>query len=54
MKKRNYIVTDPKGKKHVVCGLREFCRDHGLNQSRMNAVARGENGYHRGWLCDYA
>lgn len=44
--------TDPDGKKYIVYGLGEFCRDHGLQQSHMHSVAYGKRNHHKGWKCE--
>lgn len=47
----NWIVTDPTGKEFHVKGLALFCREHGLNNSHMAAVAKGKLKHHKQWKC---
>lgn len=48
-----YIVTSPEGEEIAVKNLSAFCREHGLIQAHMNAIAKGRRNIHKGWLCRY-
>lgn len=46
-----WIVTDPDGQEQRIINLRQFCRDHELNQGTMGQVAKGVYTHHKGWKC---
>jgi len=47
-----YLVTFPCNTEKVVYNLSKFCREHGLNQSNMTAVAYGRRKQHRGFTVE--
>lgn len=51
---KTLIVTAPDGTEHTVHGIRQFCRDHGLNNSHLIQVAKGKCAHHKGWRARYA
>lgn len=48
---KTYTVTDPQGLEREVLNLSKFCKEHGLLQSHMTAVASGKRPHHKGWTC---
>ena len=46
-------VISPDGKKQIVYGLGEFCRNNNLNQPHMFEVAKGYRKHHKRWRCEY-
>lgn len=46
-----WIVTSPEGEEIKIRGLRQFCREHGLNHNAMSSVANGLHHTHKGWKC---
>lgn len=50
---KTYIVTSPDGTEYVVTGIRQFARDHNLNNSHLIRVAKGEYKQHKGWTVRY-
>lgn len=52
--RRLWRVTSPEGVTTVVRGLADHCREHGLSQSKMAAVAHGTDRrtHHKGWRCE--
>lgn len=53
-RRRDFVVTSPDGTEYLVHGLLQFCKDHKLNCSHMNSVARGKLPHHKQWKCRYA
>lgn len=53
-KRKTYIVTSPDGIETTIHGMRRFCREYGLCQSNMTAVAKGKKPHHKGWKCRHA
>ena len=51
--KIRFIATDPLGIEYQVKSLTAFCKEHGLSQTHMTAVARGKRNHHKSWLCRY-
>ena len=51
---RDYVLTAPDGTIHRITNLAQFCREQGLTQACMAAVARGKSRQHKGWLVKYA
>lgn len=50
----NYIIIDPNGKEYrTKNGLSDFCKEHGLQRSKMVLVAQGKRKHHRNWICKY-
>ena len=50
--KGHYIITDPDGKVYNVCGLKEFCRKHNLENKYMARQANGRKPTpYKGWVC---
>lgn len=49
-----WVVTKPDGEELSVFNLREFCRNNGLHQGHMVAVANGKERSHKGWKCRHA
>jgi hypothetical protein len=48
---KKYLVTDPNGNTHDVCGLGKFCVENGLSKACMYMVAKGKTKQHKGWVC---
>jgi hypothetical protein len=48
---KTYVCTNPNGNSMVVPILSVFCKDQGLDSSKMRAVARGQRKHHKGWRC---
>ena len=47
---KNWIVTHiPTNIENHIRNLAEFCRNNGLNENKMRAVAKGQRNSHRGW-----
>lgn len=44
-----YEIIDPNGNIYTTRSLNMFCKEHGLRQSHMSAIARGEASSHKGW-----
>lgn len=49
--KKRFIVISPSGEMSLICGLKAFCSERGLQQSNMTAVAKGRLSHHKGWKC---
>lgn len=45
-----YVLIDPFGQSQVVKNLRKFCRESGLHQGALAAVARGDAPHHKRWV----
>lgn len=45
-------VVSPSGSVSKVFNLKEFCRDHHLNQGNMYQVAKGKKKADKGWVCE--
>lgn len=54
LQSKSYIVTTPEGVEIHVVNLRRFCRENGLVQGAMCAVANGKRTHHHGWGCRHA
>ncbi len=50
---RYYVVTSPTGSKIYIDNLREFCREHNLDNGAMGVVAQNRRRAHKGWICEY-
>src|SRR5579875_2313450 len=50
---KTLIVTDPSGTEYVVHGIKQFCRDHHLNDTHLIQVAKGKERQHKGWTARY-
>ena len=50
---KTYIVTTPNGEDITVTNLSAWCRERGLDSSKMCGVARGRNATHLGYKCRY-
>ena len=50
---RKYIIFSPSEEEFRTDNLLAFCRQHGLCDSGMRAVARGVNTHHKNWSCVY-
>ena len=48
-----YEITDPDGSVIVVKNLNQFCKDNGLSQGNMTAVAQGKFKQANGWKCKF-
>jgi len=44
-----FLCIDPKGKKHIVRNLTQFCREHQLSLDKINSI-RKEKKEHNGWI----
>ena len=52
-KGKQYILTDPNGKSHIVDVLTVFCKIHNLTPQNIRKVAKGQRNYHKGWKAEY-
>jgi hypothetical protein len=50
----DYIVTHPDGHEEMIHGLEAFRLEHGLEQSSLTRVARGQAHHHGGFTIRYA
>lgn len=50
---KSYRVFDPVGQVFDIVNLSRFCKDNGLNQGAMAAIARGEKPTYKGWRCEF-
>lgn len=50
---KSYRVFDPAGQVFDIVNLLRFCKENGLNQGAMAAIARGEKTAHKGWRCEF-
>lgn len=50
----DYIVTSPDGTRLVVRNLAAFCRERGLSNQHLGAVALGKRQHHRGYRAAFA
>lgn len=50
---KTLIVTAPDGTEHIIYGIRQFCKEHGLNRSNFMHVAKGKKSSHKGWKARY-
>lgn len=46
---RGYVITSPTGEITQITNLREFCRNHSLNNGTMVEVSLGNRKHHKGW-----
>ena len=44
-----YEITHPDGHTERILNLRQFCRDHGLNQGNLTKTSTGKLGQHKGY-----
>ena len=49
----NWIVTDPDGNTFEVRNLRQFAKEHGLDQGNLCKVANGICRQHKGYIVSY-
>lgn len=49
---KQWRLTSPDGVVYKVTNLSEFCRQHNLCSSVMNAVDKGRSKQYKGWLCE--
>jgi len=50
---KSYTVTSPGGETFNIVNLNRFCKEQGLNQGAMAAIARGKLNQHKGWSCQF-
>jgi hypothetical protein len=50
---KTYIVTSPFDESFVVKNLSKFCREEGLSQGLMSAVANKKRTHHKKWKCEH-
>lgn len=50
---KEWVLTDPDGYEHEVTNLLGFCRERGLSQSALQAIAGGRGRTYKGWHCRY-
>jgi len=50
---KTYIITTPNGEEITVTNLSSWCKERGLDSSKMCGVARGRNTTHFGYKCRY-
>ena len=50
---KDWIVTNPKGKKFEVKNLYRFCKETGLDVGAMSRVAKGQYKQHKGYVVNY-
>lgn len=48
---QRFIVIMPDGTEIAIKGLAKFCRENGLDQGSMSAVATGRRKHYKGWQC---
>lgn len=48
-KGKDYLFTNPDGKKYIVTCITDFCKTWNLTPANMRKVARGERNFHKGW-----
>lgn len=46
---KKYLVRNPDGIEQVVTGIRQFCRDNGLDHGTLFAVLAGKQRHHKGY-----
>lgn len=46
---KHYVFISPEGVRCSFKNLSAFCRERGLSQGVMSAVARGKRSHHKGW-----
>ena len=51
-KSKTWLVTNPKGNKITVINLHQYCKQIGLDSSKMSAVASGIRKHHKGYFCE--
>ena len=44
---KSWIITDPSGEVFHLDNMSDFCREHGLNQAHLSAVAKGTRKHHK-------
>ncbi len=51
---KKYKITSPQGEIYMICGMREFCRQHKLSHSIMFRIANRSYTYrYKGWKCEH-
>lgn len=50
-KQKEWIVIFPDGHEEEIINLSDFCKEHGLNRSKMYEVAAGRAGHHKHYKC---
>lgn len=50
-KQKEWIVITPEGEELEVVNLSDFCKERGLNRSKMYSVAAGERNHHKHYKC---
>jgi hypothetical protein len=50
-KQKEYIVTTPDGEEIEVLNLSDYCKENGLDRSKMYSVAAGERNHHKNFKC---
>ena len=50
-KQKEWIVTIPEGEELEVVNLSDFCKERGLDRSKMYLVAAGERNHHKKYKC---
>lgn len=51
--RRQFRLIDPSGNVYTCDNLNKFCKEHGLKNSQLTAVASGRFKSHQGWRCEY-
>lgn len=46
---KTFVVISPDGIECTVCGIRQFCKDHGLDRRSLQRVAQGKLKQHKGY-----
>jgi group I intron endonuclease len=46
---KSYLIRHPDGAEHRVTGIRQFCRDNGLDHSTLFQVLAGKQRHHKGY-----
>jgi hypothetical protein len=49
MPKKKIIAISPESEEFIVEGIRDFCRDKGLDRGNVLHVLRGNTKTHKGW-----
>ena len=51
---KEWIIVSPDAEIFEINNLRQFCKNHGLNDSAMIQIAKGKLNHYKGWLCSYS
>jgi len=48
---KTWEIIYPDGHIEIIVGLKEFCRNNGLDSGCMSNVAKGRRSHHKGFVC---